>query len=217
MSEPRQAPRSVTPKEPTPWYGLPFVGVGHLFWIWVMLIIVEWSSPWWGHSMVGNHAKQVFLDSLATLNSEQPDMAGKLMQLLKNSMTTLAPMLTLHFSGFLAFFEPYWHGVVYVTLSLFARVALLFYSWPLFLLASFLGMFDGLIMRQRRTAFVGRETETTHFYSRKALPWVVMGTGYVWLLVPGFWSVSPVWLLLPGVFLTGMLVRTAFASYKKYL
>ncbi|EGQ8533374.1 DUF4400 domain-containing protein [Vibrio parahaemolyticus] len=213
-SKPPQRP--VTPKEPTPWYGLPFVALGHLFWIWVLLVIVEWASPLWG-SVTGLHAKQVFLQGLASLNTEQPDIAGKLMQLLKSSMETLAPMLTAHFSGALAFFEPYWHGVVYVTLSLFARVALLLYSWPLFLLACFLGMLDGLIVRQRRTAFMGRETETRHFYSRKALPWAMIITGYVWLLVPGIWPVSPVWMLLPGVMLTGVLVRSTFASYKKYL
>ena len=170
-------------KLPTPWYGLPFVALGHLFWIWIILIVLEWFAPLWGQS-TGQHAQA---------------------------------LLSIEFDGVLSFATTYWHGVVYVTLALLARMAMLALSWPLFILACFLGAFDGLIARQRRTAFVGRETETAHYYARKALPVITALTGYVWLLLPGLWPLSPTWLLLPGAIMIGLLVRTSVASYKKYL
>uniref|UniRef100_UPI00261E67CF DUF4400 domain-containing protein n=1 Tax=uncultured Vibrio sp. TaxID=114054 RepID=UPI00261E67CF len=147
----------------------------------------------------------------------QPDLAVKVMGLVNALAERTSALLSLEFHGVLAFATAYWHGVVYVTLALFVRVALLFLSWPLFLLAIFLGAFDGLVSRQRRTAFMGRETETTHYYARRSVFITMMVAGYLWLFIPGIWSVSPIFFLLPAAAVTGLLVRASVASYKKYL
>lgn len=203
-------------KEPIPWYGLPFVAIGHLFWIWGGLILFEWFGPLWGVS-IGVHAKTVFMTELALLKTDLPNVVERVMGLLAQCIDAIAPLLSMSFDGALAFVQVYWQGAVYVSLALFIRMALLFFCWPLFLLGAFLGAFDGLVARQRRTAFMGRETETTHYYSRKLLPYAVIVTSYLWLFLPGIWAVSPMWMLLPGAFLTGLLARSAVASYKKYL
>ncbi|MFM2588247.1 DUF4400 domain-containing protein [Vibrio sp. TBV020] len=215
---PEQHPRtqSVKKEEPTPWYGLPFVALGHLFWIWLLLIVIEWLAPFWG-GVTGLNAQHLFLQQLENLHQEMPGSVDRLLAILASGMEYLVPILTIEFTGLFAFLTPYWHGVVYVTLSLFARIAILLFCYPLFLLVFFLGAFDGLVVRQRRVAFMDRETETKHFYSRKGLPWFVVGLSYAWLLLPGIWSISSFGLLLPGAILTGILVRTAFATYKKYL
>ncbi len=198
--------------EPTPWYGLPFVALGHLFWIWLGLIAFEWIG-----FDVGVHAKRVFITELTLLQADHSQLYGRLMHWLAMGIKALTPLLTLSFDGAFAFLQVYWQGAVYVSLALFLRVLLLGFCWPLFLLAVFLGAFDGLVSRQRRTAFMGRETETLHYYSRKWLPMVVIATSYLWLFIPGVWAVSPMWMLLPGAALTGVLVRSSVASYKKYL
>ncbi len=216
MSERNQNPPSVKRNEPTPWYGWPFVAIGHLFSIWCLLVGIEWLCPLWGE-VTGEHARALFLSQLDALHVELPGSVERLVLLLSQWMNQLMPALTLEFTGFFAFLTPYWHGVVYVTLSLAARVLVLFYCYPLFLLACFLGLFDGLVVRQRRKAFVDRETETKHFYSRKLLPWVGMGSSYLWLIVPGFIVLPPTLLLLPGAILTGLLVRMVSATYKKYV
>lgn len=206
----------VARKEPTPWYGLPFVALGHLFWIWAGLILFEWFGPLWQAS-IGVHAKQVFMTELALLRTDQPGVVERVMHLLAWCIDAITPLLSISFDGIFTFAQIYWQGMVYVSLALFIRMALLCFCWPLFLLALFLGAFDGLVARQRRTAFMGRETETTHYYSRKLLPSVVIATSYLWLFLPGVWAVSPMWMLLPGAGLTGLLVRSVVASYKKYL
>ena len=203
-------------KRPTPWYGLPFVALGHLFWIWIILVVLEWFAPLWGQS-TRQHAKHIFITQMLTLQSEQPSLSASVLAIIHAFSQHAQALLSIEFDGALSFTTTYWHGVVYVTLALLARMAMLALSWPLFILACFLGAFDGLIARQRRTAFVGRETETAHYYARKALPVITALTGYVWLLLPGLWPLSPTWLLLPGAVMIGLLVRTSVASYKKYL
>ncbi len=202
--------------EPTPWYGWPFVALGHLFWIWCLLILAEWLSPLWGE-VTGEHAKILFLSQIDALNVELPGSVERLVVTLSQWMSQLMPMLTLEFQGALAFLTPYWHGLIYVSLSLTARILVLFYCYPLFLLACFLGAFDGLVVRQQRKAFVARESETAQYYSRKSIPVIVVGCSYVWLIVPGFIVLPATWILLPSAIMTGFLVRTVCGTYKKYV
>lgn len=216
MSEQHPQTQQVKRDDPTPWYGWPFVALGHLFWIWCLLILIEWFAPLWGET-TGLNAQRLFLQQLDNLHQEMPGSVDRLLAILADWMEHVAPILSIEFTGLFAFLTPYWHGVVYVTLSLLARIGILLFCYPLFLLVFFLGAFDGLVVRQRRVAFMARETETQHFYSRKGLPLFVIGLSYAWLLLPGIWSVSSFGLLLPGAILTGLLVRTAVATYKKYL
>ncbi|GLO64058.1 hypothetical protein MACH09_45660 [Vibrio sp. MACH09] len=205
-------------KTPTPlkWYQWPFAAIGHLLGIWCLLILFEWTVFLWGAS-VGEHAKEILFTQLSLMQNDYPGILNRFLPHLAWIIEQCNSLLALEFHGFFSVLTPYWHGVVYVTLALLARIALLIYAYPLFILAMFLGMFDGLVVRQRRTAFVARETETVHFYVKKTLPWVVMGSGYLWLFIPGIIAVPPSLLLLPGAILTGLLVQNMFASYKKFL
>lgn len=206
--------KNETREPPTPWYGWPFVALGHLFWIWLLLVLIEWLCPWW---IVGEHARSLFWAQIQSLDTHLPGSNDKLLPMVNHYLTYVTPALNIEFQGAFGFLKPYWQGVVFVTLSLLMRVLVLVYCYPLFLLACFLGAFDGLVIRQRRVAFVARESETTHFYSRKALPLLTIALGYVWLALPGVMPVPASVLLLPGAVLIGVLVRVACASYKKYL
>ncbi len=212
-NKPSQQPVKDTP---TPWYFLPFSAVGHCALIWGLLVLCDWFAPFSDHS-TGEHAKWIFTEQLMLLQNDQPELASRVMDWILRVSQSCAAILDHTFEHSLTILQPYWQGAVYTSLALFSRVALLMMSWPLFALACFLGFVDGLVSRQRRTAFFGRETETIHYYSQKAVPIVVIATGYGWLFLPGLWPVSPSWMLLPGVMLTGILVRTCVASYKKYV
>ena len=211
---PHSSVKPETQQTPTPWYGWPFVALGHLFWIWVLLVLIEWLCPWW---VVGEHARHLFWAQIYSFEASLPGSNDKLLPLISHYLTYAAPVLNLEFQGGFAFLAPYWQGVVFVTLSLLMRILVLVYCYPLFLLACFLGAFDGLVTRQRRVAFVARESETVHFYSRKTLPLLVIGLGYLWLALPGVMVMPASALLLPGCVFVGVFVRIACASYKKYL
>ncbi|NOI26655.1 DUF4400 domain-containing protein [Vibrio mediterranei] len=213
-SQPSTRQTQTQSESPTPWYGWPFVALSHLFWMWCLLLLMEWLWPWW---QVGEHAKSLFFTQLDSLHTEVPGSTQRLTPFIMQWSEHIKPWVTMSFQGWLVFIEPYWQGAVYVTLSLAVRVLILFYCYPLFLLACFLGAFDGLVTRQRRVAFVARETETLHFYSRKLLPIIMIGLSYLWLFVPGLVVMPASWLLLPGAVCIGLLVRLVVASYKKYL
>ncbi|MFA0041271.1 hypothetical protein AB4425_05870, partial [Vibrio sp. 10N.261.51.A1] len=88
-------------EEPTPWYGLPFVALGHLFWIWVLLILIEWFAPLWGQ-MTGQHAKTVLVEHITLLQSDQPHLAAKVMGLVNALSQRIETLLSIEFDGALA-------------------------------------------------------------------------------------------------------------------
>ncbi|EGU41189.1 hypothetical protein VII00023_06152 [Vibrio ichthyoenteri ATCC 700023] len=213
----QDAQKNAPPRsEPLRWYQWPFAALGHLMGIWVLLILFEWLGGIWGNE-VGTHAKSTLLLQLDALQADYPGVLNRLLPWVSELILNFSDVLSLNFTGTFAFITPFWHGAVYVTLALMVRIALLFFAYPLFLMAMFLGAFDGLVARQRRIAFVARETETVHYYAYKSLPWVVMGCSYLWLFVPGIVAISPSLMLIPGVVATGILVQQTLASYKKYL
>lgn len=167
MSEQHPRTQQVRRDEPTPWYGWPFVAFGHLFWIWCLLILIEWFAPLWGET-TGLNAQRLFLQQLDNLHQEMPGSVDRLLAILADWMEHVAPILSIEFTGLFAFLTPYWHGVVYVTLSLFARIGILLFCYPLFLLVFFLGAFDGLVVRQRRVAFMARDRNPTLLQSQRA-------------------------------------------------
>ena len=195
-----------SPGEPLRWYQWPFAAIGHLLMIWVLLILMEWLCGLWGQE-VGVHAKTILLLQLDALQADYPGVLARLLPWASDLILRFSGALSLTFTGMFSFLTPYWHGVVYVTLALMVRLSLLVFAYPMFLMAMFLGAFDGLVIRQRRIAFVARETETVHYYASKSLPWAIMGCSYLWLFVPGIIAVPPSLILIPGVIATGFLVK----------
>jgi len=86
---------------------------------------------------------------------------------------------------------------------------------PLFLMAAFVGLVDGLVRRDIRRFGAGRESGFIYHRARASLmplavlPWVT------YLALPV--SVHPLLILLPSAALLGIAVDIASASFKKYL
>lgn len=86
---------------------------------------------------------------------------------------------------------------------------------PLFLLAAFVGLVDGLVRRDIRKFGAGRESGFVYHRAKAALmplavlPWVT------YLALPV--SLHPLMILLPAAFLLGLAVNIAAASFKKYI
>lgn len=96
-----------------------------------------------------------------------------------------------------------------------AKLAMLAASLPLFFVAYFVAMIDGLTARYIRKQGGGRESAFLYHRSKWALV-MLLGTFVVFLLLLPL-SYSPRW-LLPGVATAlGLMARLQWAYYKKYL
>lgn len=111
--------------------------------------------------------------------------------------------------------ETYLLAAAYMMLVFIVRLAVLCLAIPLFALAAFVGLVDGLVRRDIRRFGAGRESGFL-FHRAKAclmplavLPWVV------YLALPV--STSPLWILLPCAVMLGLTVDVVAGSFKKYL
>ncbi|WP_394230502.1 DUF4400 domain-containing protein [Shewanella colwelliana] len=200
----------------TPWYFLPFKGVEYLFYAGILLVLCEWLGPFWGWT-VGEHAQAVFFAQLSLLQDDFPALTQYVINQILYIFEFAKGLTNIEFVGMFAPFAPYWEGLVFTTMALIARIIMLTSFYPIFVLALFVGVFDGLVVRQRRIAHLDREHATIHYHSKQILPGLFLLTGVGWLVVPGLWPVHPIWILLPGAVLVGVVARMIVASYKKYL
>ena len=203
-------------EQTTPWYWFPFSCIEYLFYAWMLLIIVEWAGPLWDWT-VGKHANEVFFAQLALLKADFPGLTQNIIHHVLFMFNYAQTLTSIEFVGFLAPAAPYWEGLVFVTIALAARVIMFASFYPIFLLALFVGLFDGLIVRQRRIAHLDREHVTIHYHSKRLLPTFMLISGITWLVLPGLWPIHPVWILLPSAIIVGAMMRMVVSSYKKYL
>ena len=203
-------------KQKTAWYWWPFLCVEYLLYSWCFLVLAEWFGHYWGWT-VGEHAKATFFSQLALLQDDFPELTQHIIDQVLIIFTTAEQWAMIEFVGVFAPITPYWQGMVFVTLALIARMIMLVSFYPLFLLALFVGLFDGLIVRQRRIAQLDREHVTIHYHSKRGLPFIVGGAGVIWLILPGLWPMHPLVVLLPSAVISGVMMRIAVGSYKKYL
>ena len=111
--------------------------------------------------------------------------------------------------------ESYLIASAYTVLVFLVRLLVLTLTLPLFLMAAFVGLVDGLVRRDVRRFGAGRESGFVYHRARAALmplavlPWVT------YLALPV--SVHPLLILLPAAALLGMAVDIAAATFKKYL
>ncbi|MCR4535538.1 DUF4400 domain-containing protein [Shewanella xiamenensis] len=200
----------------TPWYLLPFQCVEYLFYAWLLLVTLESLGHLWGW-IVGEHAKTVFFAQLALLQDDFPELTQQIINQVLSIFDHAQILTSIEFIGFFASFKPYWDGMVFATIALLARVIMLGSFYPIFLLALFVGLFDGLVVRQRRIAHLDREHVTIHYHSKRLLQKFMLYTGLAWLVLPGLWPIHPIWLLLPSAVIVGVITRLMVSSYKKYL
>ncbi|MFC4160716.1 TIGR03747 family integrating conjugative element membrane protein [Chitinimonas lacunae] len=111
--------------------------------------------------------------------------------------------------------ESYLIAAAYTVLVFLVRLLVLGLSLPLFLLAAFVGLVDGLVRRDIRRFGAGRESGFV-FHRAKAslvplmvLPWII------YLALPV--SVHPLLILLPSAALLGVATTVTASTFKKYL
>lgn len=111
--------------------------------------------------------------------------------------------------------ESYVIASAYTVLVFLVRLLVLTLTLPLFLMAAFTGLVDGLVRRDVRGFGAGRESGFVYHRARASLmplavlPWVT------YLALPI--SVHPLLILLPSAVLLGVAVCIASATFKKYL
>lgn len=111
--------------------------------------------------------------------------------------------------------EGYVIAAAYTLLVFLVRLLVLALMLPLFLMAAFVGLVDGLVRRDIRRFGAGRESGFVYHRARATLmPLLVLPWG-LYLALPI--SVSPLWILLPSAVLLGVAVDIAAGSFKKYL
>lgn len=111
--------------------------------------------------------------------------------------------------------ERYLLASAYTVLLFLVRLLLLTLTLPLFLLAAFVGLVDGLVRRDVRSFGAGRESGFVYHRAKASLlplavlPWVV------YLALPV--SIHPLLIMLPTAVLLGAAVDIAAGTFKKYL
>lgn len=111
--------------------------------------------------------------------------------------------------------ESYGLAAVYASLTFLTRLLILTLSLPLFLMAAFTGLVDGLVRRDLRRFGAGRESG---FIYHRAKMLIVPLLVLPWLLYPALpVTVRPVLILLPSAAVLGLVVSISAGSFKKYL
>ena len=111
--------------------------------------------------------------------------------------------------------ESYLIASAYTVLVFLVRLLVLVLTLPLFLMAAFVGLVDGLVRRDIRRFGAGRESGFIYHRARASLiplavlPWIT------YLALPI--SVHPLLILLPSAALLGLAVSLTAGSFKKYL
>lgn len=111
--------------------------------------------------------------------------------------------------------ENYGLAAVYAALTFLARLLILTLTLPLFVMAAFTGLVDGLVRRDLRRFGAGRESGFIYHRAKMLfLPFLVAP----WIIYPALpWTVSPVLILLPSALALGVAVSISAGSFKKYL
>lgn len=111
--------------------------------------------------------------------------------------------------------ERYLIAAAFTTLTFMVRLLVLVLTLPLFLLAAFVGMVDGLVRRDIRKFGAGRESGFIYHRAKASLMPLAVLPWIIYLTLPV--SVHPLLVLLPSAALLGLAVNITAASFKKYL
>jgi len=111
--------------------------------------------------------------------------------------------------------ERYLIAAAFTTLTFMVRLLVLVLTLPLFLLAAFVGMVDGLVRRDLRKFGAGRESGFIYHRAKASLMPLAVLPWIIYLTLPV--SVHPLLVLLPSAALLGLAVNITAASFKKYL
>jgi integrating conjugative element membrane protein (TIGR03747 family) len=104
---------------------------------------------------------------------------------------------------------------VYTILTFLTRLVILTLTIPLFLMAAFTGVVDGLVRRDLRRFGAGRESGFIYHRAKVMIVPLVVAPWIIYLALPV--SVSPVLILLPCAAALGLVISVTAGSFKKYL
>jgi integrating conjugative element membrane protein (TIGR03747 family) len=111
--------------------------------------------------------------------------------------------------------ERYLIAAAFSTLTFGVRLLVLLLTLPLFLMAAFVGLVDGLVRRDVRKFGAGRESGFVYHRAKATLVPLVVLPWVVYLALPV--SLHPLLILLPSAVLLGLAVNLTAGSFKKYL
>ncbi|ERI54490.1 membrane protein [Pseudomonas sp. EGD-AK9] len=111
--------------------------------------------------------------------------------------------------------ERYLIAAAFTTLTFMVRLLVLLLTLPLFLLAAFVGLVDGLVRRDIRKFGAGRESGFIYHRAKASLMPLAILPWILYLTLPV--SVHPLLVLLPSAALLGLAMNITAASFKKYL
>jgi integrating conjugative element membrane protein (TIGR03747 family) len=111
--------------------------------------------------------------------------------------------------------EDYGLAAMYIVLTFLTRLIILILTTPLFLMAAFTGLVDGLVRRDLRRFGAGRESGFIYHRAKMMIVPLAVAPWIIYLALP--MSVSPVLVLLPCAAALGLVVSVTVGSFKKYL
>lgn len=106
-------------------------------------------------------------------------------------------------------------AALFTVLVFCVRLVVLTMTVPLFAMAAFTGLVDGLVRRDLRKFGAGRESSYLYHKARSTIIPLAIFPWTLYLALPV--SISPMLLLLPCAVLLGVSVSITVASFKKYL
>ena len=111
--------------------------------------------------------------------------------------------------------ESYGLAAIYAALTYLARLLILTLTIPLFLMAAFTGLVDGLVRRDLRRFGAGRESGFIYHRAKMLIMPLLVAP---WLIYPALpMTVNPILILLPNATALGFIVSISAGSFKKYL
>lgn len=116
---------------------------------------------------------------------------------------------------FLKSIGTYLMATVNIILVFIVRLFLLLLSSPIFILASIVGIVDGLVRRDIRRFGAGRESSFLYHHSKRWIGRFLILSWLLYLSIPV--SIHPNLIFIPMAFLFGLSVSITFGSFKKYL
>jgi len=110
--------------------------------------------------------------------------------------------------------EPYIEASINVTKVFALRLATLILSIPLFIIALFVAVVDGLVERDLRKWGAGRESSTVFHLARSFVGPMAIGAWIIYLSIP--FSIDATLIILPFVVLFAFSIRVTTERMKKY-
>ncbi|HEP8866434.1 TPA: TIGR03747 family integrating conjugative element membrane protein [Pseudomonas aeruginosa] len=111
--------------------------------------------------------------------------------------------------------ESYLIAAAFTVLTFIVRILVLVLTLPLFIMAAFVGLVDGLVRRDVRKFGAGRESGFVYHRAKASLIPLAVMPWIIYLTLPI--SVHPLMVLLPSAALLGAAVCITASSFKKYL